>query len=74
MEIILYIYITLAILIYVFIQLNYIFSWFKYSANDAMESLAVGALFAFFWPAALIIVAIWALANYMEKLHDTYKK
>lgn len=76
MEIILfYAYFVLAALVYIFIQLNYIFSWFKeITDNNAANSLVIGMLYALFWPVSLVIVVISILANFMENMHDIYKR
>lgn len=70
-----YAYFVLAALVYIFIQLNYIFSWFKEITDDnATNNLVIGMLYALFWPVSLVIIIILILADFMENMHNIYKK
>lgn len=75
--ILLYIYLIVLILLYVFLQLNYLFAWFelpmKVGLNNAGLSIAFGLLFCIFWPVTILVCLVVKLALYMDDIHNKHK-
>lgn len=71
----LYIYLIVFILLYVFLQLNYMFVWFKkFMYDDAGESLFLGLLPCIVWPIFILVCLLSRLASYMKDIHDKHRK
>ena len=69
-----YIYFIVFILLYVFLQLNYMFMWFKkLMFDDAEDSIFFGLFFCITWPVSMLIYLLHKLASYMDNIHHKYK-
>lgn len=73
--ILLYIYLIVLILLYVFLQLNYLFVWFEILSifNNAVESLFLGLLLCIIWPLTISFYLLFPLTLYMEDTHNKHK-
>jgi hypothetical protein len=72
--IILYIYLVSCIMVYIFIQLNYMFLWFeKLMPDNAFDSLFWGIIFSLFWPLSILVYPIVKIALIMDDVHHKHK-
>ena len=72
--IILYIYLAICVIVYIFIQLNYMFTWFKSPMfDDAFTCIFLGLFVSFFWPLFAIVCLVMNLAAWMDDVHDKHK-
>ena len=72
--IILYTYLIGYVLFYIFLQLNYMFSWFKdIEPDDAFDCVFMGLFASLFWPLIVIIGPITKLMVWMDDVHNKHK-
>ena len=70
-----YIYLVIFILLFAFLQLNYMFVWFENLMFDnAADSIFWGLLFGMLWPVSILVCLLFKLASYMEDVHNKHKK
>lgn len=72
--IILYIYLAVCVIVYSFIQLNYMFSWFKNPMfEDAADCVFWGLFVSFFWPLFITAYLVMNLMIWMDGVHNKHK-
>ena len=70
-----YIYLVLFILLFAFLQLNYMFVWFEnFMINNAADSIFWGLLLSALWPMSILGWLLFKLMLYMEDVHNKHKK
>lgn len=70
-----YIYLVIFILLFAFLQLNYMFMWFEnITFDNAEDCIFWGLLLGMLWPVSILVCLLFTLASYMEDVHNKHKK